>query len=149
MTSKSLGLRDLRADGGICSCSRWHILRQPLWTIQHRTGQGRAAMPDVPPTPGAYAAGGPYTDPTVSGPPLTGPASPTMRALFRVPGSFEILSGQPVDGDPGGAVVMRWPMRGAKMRLARRADRVCHSRGCPGQHVSRYQMSRTNGPGGR
>jgi steroid delta-isomerase-like uncharacterized protein len=60
------------------------------------------------------AADGTYTDPTVTGPPLAGAVlAGHARALFAsFPDlSFEILSCQPVDGDPG-TVLARWLMRG-------------------------------------
>jgi steroid delta-isomerase-like uncharacterized protein len=63
----------------------------------------------------AFAEGGTYTDPTVTGAPLCGPAlAEHARALFAgFPDlSFEILGAQPGDGGADGAVVARWVMRG-------------------------------------
>jgi len=62
------------------------------------------------------APGGTYTDPTVTGPPLSDAALVEhARARFAAfPDlSFELLSAQPVDaGLGGGSVVVRWLMRG-------------------------------------
>jgi steroid delta-isomerase-like uncharacterized protein len=60
----------------------------------------------------AFAEGGTYTDPTVTGPPLKGPElAEHVRALFTAfPDlSFEVLSAQPADAD---TAVARWLMRG-------------------------------------
>jgi len=62
----------------------------------------------------ALSGDGTYTDPTVTGPPLTGAAlAGHARALFAsFPDlSFEILSCQLADGDPG-TVLAHWLMRG-------------------------------------
>ena len=69
----------------------------------------------------AFADGGTYTDPTVTGPPLTGSAvAEHARALFAgFPDlSFEILSAQPVNG-AGGTVMAQWLMRGGRRRCLR------------------------------
>jgi steroid delta-isomerase-like uncharacterized protein len=61
----------------------------------------------------AFAEGGTYTDPTVTGPPLTGTtiAEHARALLTAFPDlSFEILGGQPADG---GQVITQWLMRGA------------------------------------
>ena len=63
----------------------------------------------------AFAAGGTYTDPTVTGPPLTGTAiAEHARALLTAfPDlSFEVLGGQPADGQATGPVVAQWLMHG-------------------------------------
>jgi steroid delta-isomerase-like uncharacterized protein len=63
----------------------------------------------------AFAEGGTYTDPTVSGPPLSGSAlADHVRALFvAFPDlSFEVLSAQAVDGGGDGATVAQWLMCG-------------------------------------
>jgi steroid delta-isomerase-like uncharacterized protein len=62
------------------------------------------------------APGGTYSDPTVTGPPLSG-AALAEHARVLLDGlpdlSFELLSAQPVDADlDGGSVVVRWLMRG-------------------------------------
>jgi len=63
-----------------------------------------------------FAPGGTYTDPTVTGPPMSGAAlAEHARTLFAgFPDlSFELLSAHPVDADfGGGRVVVRWLMRG-------------------------------------
>jgi steroid delta-isomerase-like uncharacterized protein len=63
----------------------------------------------------AFAEGGTYTDPTVTGPPLSAAA-----LAERVPGlfagfpdlSFEVLSADAVEGAADATVVARWLMRG-------------------------------------
>lgn len=60
----------------------------------------------------AFAEGGSYTDPTVTGPPLTGRglAEHARTILAGFPDlSFEILGAHPAEG---GAVAARWLMRG-------------------------------------
>lgn len=64
-----------------------------------------------------FAPGGSYTDPTVTGPPLSGAALAEHVGVL-VAGfpdlSFEMLGAQAVDGGPsGGTVVVRWLMRGS------------------------------------
>src|SRR5262249_8202607 len=66
----------------------------------------------------ALSGDGTYTDPTVTGPPLAGAAlAGHARALFAsFPDlSFEILSCQLADGDPG-TVLAHWLMRGTNTR---------------------------------
>lgn len=64
----------------------------------------------------AFDPGGTYSDPTVTGPPLSGAAlAERAQALFAgLPDlRFELLSAQPADaGLGGGVVVVRWLMRG-------------------------------------
>jgi steroid delta-isomerase-like uncharacterized protein len=60
----------------------------------------------------AFAEGGTYTDPTVTGPPLTGTAitEHARTLLTAFPDlSFEILSGYPADG---GQVITQWLLHG-------------------------------------
>ena len=60
----------------------------------------------------AFAEGGTFTDPTVTGPPISGIAiTDHARALLTAfPGlSFEILGGQPADG---GQVITQWLLHG-------------------------------------
>jgi len=75
-------------------------------------GAWNARDPDA--VAAAFAAGGTYTDPTVTGPPLTGTAiAEHARALLTAfPDlSFEVLGGQPAGGQPTGTVVAQWLMR--------------------------------------
>lgn len=63
----------------------------------------------------AFAEGGSYTDPTVTGPPLTGPgvAEHARTVLAGFPDlSFEILGAHPADGPASGSVAARWLMHG-------------------------------------
>ena len=76
-------------------------------------GAWNARDPDA--VAAAFADGGTYTDPTVTGPPLTGTAiAEHARALLTAfPDlSFEVLGGQPAGGQPTGTVVAQWLMRG-------------------------------------